>query len=66
MKKENYIVVNGVKYNFIQEKNEDREVCQICSLKENCFTRLKPENMICNIHKDRKQGVLNGYYDLDN
>ncbi|QIG64922.1 hypothetical protein SJC03_248 [Bacteroides phage SJC03] len=63
--KKDCIIIDGIEYIFIPEKNPKKECCEICSLKEICFARLKPENLICNIHINPSKGIVNGYYKLN-
>lgn len=45
----NGIIISDVQHEFIEEKNEKREMCEVCSLKQICFERLKTDNMICKL-----------------
>lgn len=63
--KKNAIIIDGNEFDFIPEKNEKKECCwELCDLKDVCFSKLKSDNMICNIHKDKNKGIVNGYYVL--
>lgn len=59
---QNAIVIDGQIYEFVPEQNEKREMCQLCTLRDLCFTRLRAENMICRIHFNEE--IKNGYYKL--
>lgn len=63
--KKDCIIIDGIEYIFIPEKNQKKECCEICDLKTICFARLKPDNLICDIHIDSNKGIVNGYYKIN-